>query len=203
MRRASRWVDWSVRKGWSLNVEEWRVASRGLMWRRHSRDSGHANFATFEKKGETPQLSTNNKTLDAMRKLIAGNWKMNLDRGGGRTCQGNRRRNREVQTVDLLVCPPACIRCPSPKRSGTPVAVGAQNMYRGERRVHRRDKCGDAEGRRLQVRHPGPQRAAAHLPRNRRRREQEDPGGAGGRVGADRVRRRAARRARGRQNGAR
>ncbi len=53
--------------------------------------------------------------------------------------------------VDLLVCPPFVYLLPvSEVVKGTPVALGAQNMYHeAERRVHRRDQRRDADRRRL------------------------------------------------------
>ena len=65
------------------------------------------------------------------RKLIAGNWKMNMDRAGGvALAQGIAERAGEVAGVDLLVCPPnVYIAAVADAVKGQGVAVGGQNMY--------------------------------------------------------------------------
>jgi triosephosphate isomerase len=65
------------------------------------------------------------------RKLIAGNWKMNLDRAGAvALARGVVARAAEFAHLDLLVCPPAVYLLPVTEVvHGTPVALGAQNMY--------------------------------------------------------------------------
>jgi triosephosphate isomerase len=65
------------------------------------------------------------------RTLIAGNWKMNLDRAGSvALARGVAERSSEVLNVDLLVCPPSVYLVPVAEvLAGTRVAVGAQNMY--------------------------------------------------------------------------
>lgn len=65
------------------------------------------------------------------RKLIAGNWKMNMDRAGGvALAKGVADRAGEVANVDLLVCPPAVYVLPVAEAvKGTKLAVGAQNMH--------------------------------------------------------------------------
>ncbi|MGD9632403.1 MAG: triose-phosphate isomerase [Pirellulales bacterium] len=65
------------------------------------------------------------------RKLIAGNWKMNMDRAGGvALAKGVADRAGEVPNVDLLVCPPSLYVAPVAEAvKGTKLAVGAQNMY--------------------------------------------------------------------------
>ena len=65
------------------------------------------------------------------RKLIAGNWKMNMDRAGGvALAKGIAERAGEVPNVDLLVCPPSVYILPVAEAvQGTQLAVGAQNMY--------------------------------------------------------------------------
>jgi triosephosphate isomerase len=65
------------------------------------------------------------------RKLIAGNWKMNLDRAGGiALAKGVAEKAADVANVDLLVCPPSVYIAPvADAVKGTKVAVGAQNMY--------------------------------------------------------------------------
>jgi len=65
------------------------------------------------------------------RTLIAGNWKMNLDRAGSvALARAVAERSGEVPDVDLLVCPPSVYLLPVAEAvAGTRVAVGAQNMY--------------------------------------------------------------------------
>jgi triosephosphate isomerase (TIM) len=65
------------------------------------------------------------------RKLIAGNWKMNMDRAGGvALAKGVADRAGEVANVDLLVCPPSVYVLPVAEAvQGTKLAVGGQNMY--------------------------------------------------------------------------
>jgi len=65
------------------------------------------------------------------RKLIAGNWKMNMDRAGGvALAKGVADRAGEVPNVDLLVCPPSVYVLPVAEAvKGSKLAVGAQNMY--------------------------------------------------------------------------
>ena len=65
------------------------------------------------------------------RKLIAGNWKMNLDRKGAAELAGAVARGAtDVAHVDLLVCPPSVYLLEvAAAVVGSDVAVGAQNMY--------------------------------------------------------------------------
>jgi triosephosphate isomerase (TIM) len=65
------------------------------------------------------------------RPLIAGNWKMNMDRAGGiALAEGIAERAGEVLTVDLLVCPPSVyIAAVADAIKGKGVEVGGQNMY--------------------------------------------------------------------------
>ena len=65
------------------------------------------------------------------RPLIAGNWKMNMDRAGGvALAKGLAERAREVPNVDLLVCPPNVYILPIAEAvKGTKLAVGGQNMH--------------------------------------------------------------------------
>ena len=69
----------------------------------------------------------------AMRRhLIAGNWKMNMDRAGGvALAKGIAERAGEVPNVDLLVCPPSVYIAAGRRRDqrARGVAVGGQNMY--------------------------------------------------------------------------
>ncbi|MBN1851399.1 MAG: triose-phosphate isomerase [Pirellulales bacterium] len=67
-----------------------------------------------------------------MRKLlIAGNWKMNMDRGSAvQLAQGIAARAAEFPGIDLLVCPPSIYIAPvADAVAGSAVAVGGQNMY--------------------------------------------------------------------------
>jgi len=65
------------------------------------------------------------------RKLIAGNWKMNTDRASAvALATGVVKRAKDVSHVDLLVCPPASyLLSVGEVVKGSPVALGAQNMY--------------------------------------------------------------------------
>ncbi|MCL4195101.1 MAG: triose-phosphate isomerase [Thermoguttaceae bacterium] len=65
------------------------------------------------------------------RQLIAGNWKMNLDRAGAVSlAEGVVKAAEKVEGVDLAVCPPAVyLHAVSKVVAGTKVALGAQNMY--------------------------------------------------------------------------
>jgi triosephosphate isomerase (TIM) len=65
------------------------------------------------------------------RKLIAGNWKMNMDRAGGvALAQGIAERAGDVPMVDLLVCPPSVyIAAVADAVKGKGIGVGGQNMY--------------------------------------------------------------------------
>jgi triosephosphate isomerase (TIM) len=66
-----------------------------------------------------------------LRKLIAGNWKMNTDRASAvALAKGIVAGADEHKAVDLLVCPPALYLIPVGEVvAGTAVALGAQNMY--------------------------------------------------------------------------
>jgi triosephosphate isomerase len=65
------------------------------------------------------------------RKLIAGNWKMNTDRAGAtKLAKSIVDKAGAHSRVDLLVCPPFVNLFPVAEIiKGTPVALGAQNMY--------------------------------------------------------------------------
>jgi len=65
------------------------------------------------------------------RKLIAGNWKMNMDRAGGvALATGIADRAGEVLNVDLLVCPPSVyVAAVADAVKGKGIEVGGQNMY--------------------------------------------------------------------------
>jgi triosephosphate isomerase len=65
------------------------------------------------------------------RPLIAGNWKMNLDRGAALAlATAVVQRAKTVPGVDLVLCPPAVyLAAVGDAVRGSPVALGAQNMY--------------------------------------------------------------------------
>jgi triosephosphate isomerase len=65
------------------------------------------------------------------RPLIAGNWKMNLDRASAAAlAQGVAEGASGVDGVDLAVCPPsAYLDVVAAALAGSKVALGAQNMY--------------------------------------------------------------------------
>jgi triosephosphate isomerase len=65
------------------------------------------------------------------RALIAGNWKMNLDRAAAvALAEGVAREARNVDGVDLAVCPPSpYLDAVAVALAGSRVALGAQNMY--------------------------------------------------------------------------
>lgn len=65
------------------------------------------------------------------KKLIAGNWKMNLDRAGAtQLAQAVASRAKDYPHVEVAVCPPfVYLECVSKIVAGTAVGLGAQNMY--------------------------------------------------------------------------
>ncbi|TWT90335.1 Triosephosphate isomerase [Pseudobythopirellula maris] len=65
------------------------------------------------------------------RPLIAGNWKMNTDRASAEALAAAiADKAGDVAGADLLVCPPAVyMAAVADKLAGSPVALGAQNMY--------------------------------------------------------------------------
>jgi triosephosphate isomerase len=66
-----------------------------------------------------------------LRKLIAGNWKMNTDRASAVVlAKGIVNGVDKYKAVDLLVCPPSVYLAPvADALKGSSVALGAQNMY--------------------------------------------------------------------------
>jgi triosephosphate isomerase (TIM) len=66
-----------------------------------------------------------------LRKLIAGNWKMNTDRAAAvALAKGIVGGVGKYKAVDVLVCPPAVyLAVVGEVVAGTSVALGAQNMY--------------------------------------------------------------------------
>lgn len=65
------------------------------------------------------------------RPLIAGNWKMNLDRQAAAALAGAiARRAGDLPHLDLVVCPPSVyLETVRAALAGSPVGLGAQNMY--------------------------------------------------------------------------
>jgi triosephosphate isomerase len=65
------------------------------------------------------------------RPLIAGNWKMNLNRASAVTlAKGVAQAAEGIGGVDLAVCPPSCyLDAVGQAIAGSTVALGAQNMY--------------------------------------------------------------------------
>jgi triosephosphate isomerase len=65
------------------------------------------------------------------RPFIAGNWKMHLDRGAAiALAAGVAHRAGEFANVDIAVCPPfVYLEAVAAALAGSPVALGAQNMY--------------------------------------------------------------------------
>jgi triosephosphate isomerase len=65
------------------------------------------------------------------RPLIAGNWKMHLDRPAAvALAEGVTRRAGEFSSVDIAVCPPfVFLEAVAEALAGTPIGLGAQNMY--------------------------------------------------------------------------
>ncbi len=65
------------------------------------------------------------------RPFLAGNWKMNLDRAGAvALAAAVVQKAKGVKGVDLAVCPPSCyLDAVGRAVAGSPVALGAQNMY--------------------------------------------------------------------------
>ncbi len=65
------------------------------------------------------------------RTLIAGNWKMNTDHASAvALAEEVAARAAEVTNADLLVCPPSIyLESVGKALAGSPVALGAQNMY--------------------------------------------------------------------------
>ncbi len=63
--------------------------------------------------------------------LIAGNWKMNLNRASAvALAQGVARAAKGIEGVDLAVCPPSCyLDAVGRAIAGSSIALGAQNMY--------------------------------------------------------------------------
>lgn len=65
------------------------------------------------------------------RTIVAGNWKMNLDRAKARDlATAVAARAAEAGTTELVLCPPAVyVETVAAAIGGSPVALGAQNMH--------------------------------------------------------------------------
>lgn len=65
------------------------------------------------------------------RTIVAGNWKMNLDRAKARDlATAVAARAAEAGTTELVLCPPAVyVETVAAALGGSPVALGAQNMH--------------------------------------------------------------------------
>ncbi|MBK1697837.1 triose-phosphate isomerase [Rhodovibrio salinarum] len=78
-----------------------------------------------------------------MRKLIAGNWKMNGQRADGTALAktlAERARGSEAPDVDWLVCPPfTLLHLVAEQLSGSPVKLGAQDCHFEEKGAHTGD----------------------------------------------------------------
>ena len=105
------------------------------------------------------------------RKFIAGNWKMNLDRKSAvALAEAVAREAEKYSGIELAVCPPACyLDAVGQAIEGSRLALGAQNVYHQPNGAF----TGEISATMLcdmgvQVRHPRPQRAAAHPGRDGR-----------------------------------
>ena len=78
-----------------------------------------------------------------MRKLIAGNWKMNgLREDGTRLAKtvADRARGADAPEVDWLVCPPfTLLHAVAEQLAGSPVKLGAQDCHYEEKGAHTGD----------------------------------------------------------------
>ena len=129
------------------------------------------------------------------RPLIAGNWKMNLDRGRAVALVGEVVAGaKKFGQVDVVLCPPF-VYLDAVARQDSPAAAWRwvpRTCRPGQRRFHRRDQRRDAVGRRLPLRDSRAQRAAPIARRDRRGGQSQNQGGPGRRLDPDRLRRRAA-----------
>lgn len=74
-----------------------------------------------------------------MRKLAAGNWKMNGLKADGLALARDlaRRATQEAPACDLLLCPPATLLAPiAGALAGSTVALGGQNCHQAEKGAH-------------------------------------------------------------------
>jgi triosephosphate isomerase len=69
--------------------------------------------------------------MAARRKIVAGNWKMNLDRGRGRALAAAVvARRGEAAAAELVLCPPAAyLESVGAAVAGSDVALGGQNAH--------------------------------------------------------------------------
>ena len=67
----------------------------------------------------------------ARKPLVAGNWKMNTERAGAEAlARALAERVSRLETVDVVLCPPfPYLQTVAAALRGTPIAMGAQNMY--------------------------------------------------------------------------
>jgi len=76
----------------------------------------------------------------ARRKIIAGNWKMNMTPSQAVALCAELKDLVKSDSVDVVYCVPAIDIVPVVEAvKGTNVQVGAENLYRGQGRLHRRD----------------------------------------------------------------
>lgn len=78
-----------------------------------------------------------------MRKLVAGNWKMNGLREDGKTLArtlAERARGADAPDVEWLVCPPfTLLHAVAEQLAGSPVELGAQDCHYAEKGAHTGD----------------------------------------------------------------
>ena len=143
-------------------------------------------------------------TANRMRKpVMAGNWKM-YKTPAETTAFFEKFRPlvENASHCEIVICPPFTnLAAAVDAVKGSTIRIGAQNIALGQgRRLHRRNLRPHAQRRRRHPRHHRPQRTPAVFRRDRRDRAQAHPGGARIRAHADRLRGRAAGRARERQD---
>ena len=135
------------------------------------------------------------RTELALRKLIAGNWKMNGLRADGLALgarPGAAAPSASRLGCDLLVCPPATLVWRSPRRSPAAASrVGGQDCHATANGAHTGEISAEMlQGCRLQPRHPRPFRAPHRSWRDRRAGPRQGRGGAARRAARHRLRRR-------------
>ncbi len=75
-----------------------------------------------------------------MRRLIAGNWKMNLLRAEAELLLADLRAGAAGLACDLLVCPPATLlSLAAAALSGSPIALGGQDCHAAAKGAHTGD----------------------------------------------------------------
>ncbi len=75
------------------------------------------------------------------RRLLCGNWKMNLDRAGVRTLAAELKKSAsplcESEGLDLVLFPPfPYLESVAEVLQGSPIQLGAQNLHQAERGAH-------------------------------------------------------------------